>query len=54
MKRVAIKQRQLDTILAALRYWQYALLHDDCLEDELMIAEDHGTALTVEEVDELC
>jgi len=54
MKRVAIKQRQLDTIIAALRHWQSGLQTGAFFEDELMIAEDHGDALTVQEIDELC
>ena len=53
MKQIRIKQRQMDTILAALRHWQQGLLFNDCMGDEMMIAEDHGDALTPDEIDDL-
>ena len=53
MRQIRIKQRQMDTILAALRHWQQGLLSNDCIDDEMMIAEEHGDTLTPDEIDDL-
>ena len=52
---VRLSNRELATILAALRYWQQDLAND---EGEGPISPDHFddqiTPLTAEEIDELC
>ena len=44
---------EIDTVLAALRFWQTEHDIGDTAECQ-MIAEDHGDALTVAQIDELC
>lgn len=50
--RVDLKDRELATILAALRYWQREGLKSDGHEAD--IAAEHGPPLTAEEIDDLC
>jgi hypothetical protein len=46
---------ELDTVLAALRYWQSALTRQVVPFFSFMqIAEEHGPALTAEAIDALC
>jgi hypothetical protein len=46
---------ELDTVLAALRYWQSALTRRVVPFFSFMqIAEEHGPALTAEAIDALC
>lgn len=45
-------RRQLDTILAALRFWQRK--GNEAGIPEMSVAEETGTALLQEEIDELC
>ena len=57
MNRIEVSDRELHTILAALRWWQQSgageSLHDDGIDD---IASNGGEVepLTVDEVDVLC
>lgn len=50
---LAVSMRELDTILAALRFWQRELpvVLDPELHD---IASEHGRALDEDEIDALC
>jgi hypothetical protein len=54
MNPVNLTDREVATILAALRYWQ----QDLAANDEVRICQEHfddkNTPLTVEEIDELC
>lgn len=48
-----VNAQELDTILAALRYWQREGLQSDP-RAELKIAEEHGSALDIDGVGDLC
>lgn len=49
---LAFTDREADTILAALRYWQREGLMSAGHERD--IAEEHGDALNADEIDDLC
>jgi hypothetical protein len=49
-----VTDRDLVTILAALRYWQHALGRNDNRPPQADHFDDIVTPLTVDEIDELC
>lgn len=62
MKTRKLTKRELDTILAALRFWQEDAIQEDSSDphgfaipaDFADIALEHGNALSSKEVDALC
>lgn len=50
---LAVSMRELDTILAALRFWQREQ-HTVIDRELLAIAGEHGRALDEDEIDALC
>jgi hypothetical protein len=53
--KVVLLARELDTVLAALRLWQKQDAHTADYDGAILeFAEEHGDALTNDEIDDLC